>query len=490
MKIPLRDSPLGSPQVVLFNEPTRMKIIQTLWCGNRELGKSPFWWLHAEYNLMSWALSCMSLNETFGNVTLYTDSEGARMLVDTLKLPYTEVKIVYDGFDCLTCHWALAKVKTYSMQTEPFLHIDGDIYLTNPLSSHTLDARLIAQNRETTTEYYRKMVRQFLSIEGLKLRPDLRSALEAKEIPSYNLGFCGGSDTAFFGKFHEEVSRFFCDNDFNGEKFRNADISANVIFEQMFFSAMARDEGVEIATVHPDTIRDNGYTATEFCDLRHFKQRPFLHILGGHKRNAAICRTLEQTLMVVYPEYYERIAALFPQRHKLMHGIPPTINADSDAGGYRIFLKEVVEKWRKTDKNALMETWKKTAEGATLMEKMDETLMLERNPYLAIYNVREEEREILCRQLKTSVHRVPAQLEVAVLPVLSSDGYFETTIDNLTHNILCLLNEPMPADLLTQKLLPFFTCHDIHAVRTCITKTLKHAVENGLVVFTKRYRRT
>ena len=137
-----------------------------------------------------------------------------------------------------------------------------------------------------------------------------------------------------------------------------------------------------------------------------------------------------------------------------------------------------------------METWKKTAEGATLMEKMDETLMLERNPYLAIYNVPKEEHEIICRKLKTSVHRVPTHLEVAVLPIPYSDGYFETTIDNLTHNILCLLNEPMPADLLTPKLLPFFTCHDIHAVRTCITKTLKHAVENGLVVFTKRYRRT
>ena len=54
-----------------------MKAIQTLWCGDRDLEVSPFWWLHAEYNLMSWALSCMSLKEQFGKVTLYTDSRGA-----------------------------------------------------------------------------------------------------------------------------------------------------------------------------------------------------------------------------------------------------------------------------------------------------------------------------------------------------------------------------------------------------------------------------
>ena len=119
-----------------------MKAIQTLWCGDRKLTESPFWWLHPEYNLMSWALSCMSLREQFGEVTLYTDSEGAKMLVDKLKLPYTEVVVNYDGFDCLTCHWALAKVRTYSLQTEPFLHIDGDIYLPRPLPDDVLRGSL------------------------------------------------------------------------------------------------------------------------------------------------------------------------------------------------------------------------------------------------------------------------------------------------------------------------------------------------------------
>lgn len=106
-----------------------MKIVQTLWCGDRKLTASPFWWEEARRNLMSWALSCMSLREHYDEVVLYADSEAAHMLVDTLHLPYTEVVVCYDGFDCLTCHWALVKVRTYSLQTEPFLHVDGDIYL-------------------------------------------------------------------------------------------------------------------------------------------------------------------------------------------------------------------------------------------------------------------------------------------------------------------------------------------------------------------------
>ena len=183
-----------------------MNIIQTLWCGGRKLTESPFWWNHAEYNLMSWALSCMSLKEQFGKVTLYTDSEGAKTLIDTLKLPYSEVVVNFDGFDCLTCHWALAKVKAYSLQTEPFLHIDGDIYLTQPLPQSITEARLIAQNKERCTEYYRGMIDRFLSVDGLKLAPQFAEVLKSDNVPSYNLGFCGGNDLGFFGRFCGEVT--------------------------------------------------------------------------------------------------------------------------------------------------------------------------------------------------------------------------------------------------------------------------------------------
>ena len=36
--------------------------------------KHSFGWIHPEYNLMSWALSCLSLMEHYDEVELYTDS--------------------------------------------------------------------------------------------------------------------------------------------------------------------------------------------------------------------------------------------------------------------------------------------------------------------------------------------------------------------------------------------------------------------------------
>ncbi len=104
-----------------------MRITQTFWSGTGNPLNKSYGWNHAEHNLMSWALSCCSLREHYDDVILYTDRQGYEVLIEKLRLPYTEVHVMYDDSLCLPQHWAYAKVKTYSLQTEPFLHVDGDI---------------------------------------------------------------------------------------------------------------------------------------------------------------------------------------------------------------------------------------------------------------------------------------------------------------------------------------------------------------------------
>ena len=81
---------------------------------------------------MSWTLSCLSLREHYDEVVLYTDTagnprsddekplnvvsylglgremlfptEGQRILIDELHLPYTDVQVVFDDFPCLPQH--------------------------------------------------------------------------------------------------------------------------------------------------------------------------------------------------------------------------------------------------------------------------------------------------------------------------------------------------------------------------------------------------
>ena len=463
-----------------------MKAIQTLWCGDRDLETSPFWWLHAEYNLMSWALSCMSLKEQFGKVTLYTDSRGARMLIDRLGLPYDEVVVCFDGFDCLTCHWALAKVKTYSMQAEPFVHIDGDIYLPRPLPGVVAGARLVAQNKERCTDYYGGMVRKFLAVEGLKLSPQFESVLRGGDIPSYNLGFCGGNDLDFFGRYCDEIFRFFRDNDFNGDRFRFSDISANVVYEQVFFAIMARDEGVDVTTVHPDTIRDNGYMQRDFCDLPHYGQKQFVHILGGHKRTPEVCNWLERTLLREYPAMYEKVAALFPERHKRLSGQPVHVESTQEFAGlenYRTFLNSCNEAWNGIGRDALLAEARKAAVVTGLTDKdkpVRDGLVFSRNPFLKIYNIPAGEADMLKKRLKVS----PAERknDVAVTPSVSGNGFAEYALDDLSYNVLTLLGEPTTFARLSAELKPCFAGDTPpETVGQCLGRTLGGLLSQGMV---------
>ena len=111
-----------------------MKIIQTFWSAGKSPLNHTYGWPHAEYNLMSWTLSCCSLREHYDDVELYTDQRGYDVLIGMLRLPYTKVHVVYNDNLCLPHHWAYAKIMTYSMQDTPFLHVDGDMYFPKSIS--------------------------------------------------------------------------------------------------------------------------------------------------------------------------------------------------------------------------------------------------------------------------------------------------------------------------------------------------------------------
>ena len=461
-----------------------MKAVQTLWCGDRRLEESQFWWLDAEYHLMSWALSALKLRQHFDRLELYTDSEGARMLIDRLGLPYTEVKVVYDRFHCLTCHWALVKVHTYSLQRESFIHIDGDIYLTKPLTEQTLASPLIVQNTELCTDYYRRMIDRLLGISGLKLQESFRRVLESDDVPSCNLGFCGGTDIDFFGRFSEAVFRFFRDNDFNSDRFRNDDISANVVFEQIFFSIMAREAGPVPATIWPQRVRDNGYLPEEFSDMLHFGQRQFVHILGGMKRRKDICRSVELTLLREYPEMWRRVADLFPERHRLLHPAAPLPVASQGAPHYEATLRETVRTFAVVSPDVLIAEERAAADniaGLAIEGESRDSRTLQLHPFLHLLPVDEAEREAV--RLRLCPERMTQPCFTAVIPSVTGEGYVEIPLYNTERNIIALLSSPMTVGALTEALMPSFQSADLRGkAGKCASRAIDYLLSSGAVI--------
>src|ERR1700753_287037 len=125
-----------------------MRVVQSLWSANQP---DPFrfkaGWFAPEYHLMAWALSCLQLRQFYDDVVLYTDSQGARVLIDQLQLPYTEVVCDLDKINSYHPElWAAGKIYTYRQQQAPFIHVDGDVFIWKAFDEALLNADLIAQN--------------------------------------------------------------------------------------------------------------------------------------------------------------------------------------------------------------------------------------------------------------------------------------------------------------------------------------------------------
>lgn len=279
-----------------------MRIVQTFWTAGRNPLEHSFGWLRPEYNLMSWALSCLSLRRHYDEVALYTDEQGKHVLIDLLHLPYTEVNVVYDEHLCPPQHWAYAKIKTYSVQTKPFLHVDGDVFLPKPLPEDIMAAPLIAQNKERGTEYYRKMMDCLLKESSLKLPEYLEETLREESISSYNMGVFGGHDLDFIHAFCEKALAV-CDT--NMATCTNGNF--NLLFEQILLANLAEREKIPISTVCPGIYNDNGYTEWEFCNFSNFCESKLLHLLGGHKRSKGTIWPFEKFMLRRYPNQTEQV---------------------------------------------------------------------------------------------------------------------------------------------------------------------------------------
>ena len=289
-----------------------MKILQTLWTGPTGVNKENLLgikagWLSCEYHWMSWALSCLQAQSIFGSVSLVTDKAGKEILVDLLHLPYTDVSTALQTTldDYHPGLWALAKVFSYSIQTEPFLHLDGDVFLWQKPNQDLLNAPLIAQNLDKNLPFYADILNQIN--DHLSFIPELflRNGYEQKDVFASNAGLMGGYNLPFFKEYCRQAFEFI---DKNKPDFGNINVgSLNLIFEQYLFCQLASELNIPISyskgpvedPVFKDYIRFEDYPRVEM-----------VHPVGGFKQYPHVCDHLAKTLRKDYPEYYYRIIDL------------------------------------------------------------------------------------------------------------------------------------------------------------------------------------
>ncbi len=295
-----------------------MKAVWSFWSKPFEAHRRSMW-PSERHHLFAWALSVETARQHYPDTWLITDDAGARMLVDGLGLPFTRVST---ELNALAHHdpdwWALGKVYAYRMQTEPFVHIDNDVFLWKRLPARLEHADVFAQNPEPisgSTPYYQPERLEY-AIEratGGWLPDEWRWYRRASKYQRAECcGLFGGNRIDFISRFAEASLRSVNDpcNQHALQSLPDKRMHSLLIEQYLLAAFVEYHKDLAIlpwGKVHIEYLFN---AMPDLWNPSHAMQAGFTHLIAGAKRNPLFADRLENRVRRDYPKLYERCCKL------------------------------------------------------------------------------------------------------------------------------------------------------------------------------------
>lgn len=277
--------------------------------------------LTLDMNWKSMALSCILLKKHFKEVTLYCNQRVKNLIIDQFQIPYDHIIEIPDLMEEYRgCNlWALPKIHTYSLQQEPFLHVDCDWFMFERLSDSILDSDIIGQNIEYDDQMYNhrtleKLISNKCDIPLFVLNEYCKEPI----LRVINAGVLGGNDIHFIHKYIQTIFHFINTNKPILHKLNDGFV--NSIYEQLFFYLMAKGCHKTLGL-----CTEGDMLSTKFdwlpMDLTYSPKSGYMHLLANLKRRMSSYVFVNQYLNHLNPELGHRITKVCYD-----NGISPLIN--------------------------------------------------------------------------------------------------------------------------------------------------------------------
>jgi len=206
--------------------------------------------------------------------------------------------------------WTLPKIYTYKIQEEPFIHVDGDVFIWEKFNKAIESAQLCSQQLVIDHKP------QYFAMEEIeancKYIPECirKDRAENKILKISNAGLFGGNNLDFFREFVKIAFEFVDRNLSQLDKLRSG--CFGMIFEEYLFYCLAKNKGIEV-TYLLEPLTDD-FTGTQLIS---FETAPvktkYIHPVGSFKKYQQICNLLADTLLLNFPDYYYRIIELLDE---------------------------------------------------------------------------------------------------------------------------------------------------------------------------------
>lgn len=264
-----------------------MIAVQSLWTGTHA-------WKLTRDALLLHTLTLCCIRRHFPFVELVTDEAGV-LIADRLRWPYDSFRLDLQFIPERIRHiWAAGKLVAQRVQEEPYVHIDNDFVLFDPLPDRIRRAPVFVQGKDEPSYY---------------LNPEHLGIFDVAGIPrgsaSYNAGIIGGSDL--------RTLHGYCDYSLGlmdrVAHLPNGTVLA-IITEQAGFGHYCRQNRVTPVEMIPYPVSSQ---ELDFRDCR------FTHLWADSKRRAQWIQRVEDRMKKDFPEEY----AVFNEGFPL---IPETLN--------------------------------------------------------------------------------------------------------------------------------------------------------------------
>ena len=258
-------------------------------------------WSSPKFFLYSLVNSVHQSKKIFGKVEMVTNSECVA-LFEKLELPFDKISTELDDINHYPKEfWSLGKIKAYSIQDEPFIHVDDDVHfqmynenLKNLFENNDLVCQSIekqngkeqvpdcyVENINTIMEYGEKVIDNF-----------------GKPNYAHNMGFYLCKDLEF-NKLYTDLAFEFIDinKDLMMSRYYSHPSYYCIIFEQYFFTCLAELKNKKVATFG------------KLDDWEVYKDYQYKHIWGA-KKNEDWYKQFDNACKNIYPKQYEIIQNL------------------------------------------------------------------------------------------------------------------------------------------------------------------------------------
>jgi hypothetical protein len=235
------------------------------------------------------------------------------MLVDGIGLRFTRVSTELNALAQYNPDWwAIGKLYAYRMQTEPFVHIDSDVFLWKRLPERLGRADVFAQNPEpisASTHYRPERLDQALGhTPGSWLPDEWRWYRRVSNNRGENCGIFGGNRLDFINRYASATLRLV-DSPINHRQLELLDDKRILMFviEQYLLSAFV-DYHAAFALLPSGRVRIEYMfnSMAEQWKPNRAAESGYTHLLGGSKKTPLFAERLENRVRRDYPEYYQR----------------------------------------------------------------------------------------------------------------------------------------------------------------------------------------